>query len=470
MTHNDRNGTDATFQGHYQDETVRFNVQQAYTGLPSDEMLLKTSRLMSRHVDPRITEIVQLTSEEIDKLRSDKALMDLKAQQGALRQQIIQEFGRMKDAEGSDLHQSHNRIRSRANNKMRALQVDALATKKKELRDFYAVDDVQRQLNGLPSTVPTEVPEPTYTHPERARIVEKLFSSELCKVGTDADIQNRVSVLTDLVALCKLKDLPRSRSSVPIDQNPKPEPSNDNDAGLTFSSSTVATSRVSSTSRLSFEHDMSRLTAPKDSPTVLQQPASARPANHQLSVTLPFEPSIGGAHYTVPCSTDLSLTDEDVVKSADTLSESSLDFSIPLDHIIRDTHFPEPAPTSDRVQTDEDVDMLCPVEADLGMNFGVFFDDVCPEPSSNEDQADDNLQPISLDSYTCLFCYFDDAYGSARAEASRYPRAFNMRRHAHRKHLQQTPSRCPDPACAGQQFKDTDHFMNHADGVHGVPF
>ena len=268
MTHNDRNGTDATFQSHYQDKTVRFNVQQAYTGLPSDEMLLKTSRLMSRHVDPRIMEIIQLTSEEINKLRSDKALMDLKAQQAELRQQIIQEFGRIKDAAGSDLHQCHNRIRSRANNKMRALQVDALNTKKKELRDFYAVDDIQRQLNDLPSTVPTEVPEPTYTHPERARIVEKLFSSELCKVGTDADIQNRVSVLTDLVALCKLKDLPRSRASVPMDQNPIPEPSNDNDAGLSFSSSTVATSGVSSTSRLSFENDMPRLTAPKD-PSVL---------------------------------------------------------------------------------------------------------------------------------------------------------------------------------------------------------
>jgi hypothetical protein len=47
---------------------------------------------MSRHVDPRITEIVQLTSEEINKLRSDKALMDLKAQQAELRQQIIQEL------------------------------------------------------------------------------------------------------------------------------------------------------------------------------------------------------------------------------------------------------------------------------------------------------------------------------------------------------------------------------------------
>jgi len=44
---------------------------------------------MSRHVDPRITELVQLTSEEIDKLRSDKALADLKEQQGELRQQII---------------------------------------------------------------------------------------------------------------------------------------------------------------------------------------------------------------------------------------------------------------------------------------------------------------------------------------------------------------------------------------------
>jgi len=94
---------------------------------------------------------------------------------------------------------------------MRALQANALDTKKRELRDFYAVDDIQRQLNGLPSTVPTVVPEPTYTHPERTRIVEKLFSSKLCKVGTDADIQNRVSALTDLVAPCKLKDLPVSR-------------------------------------------------------------------------------------------------------------------------------------------------------------------------------------------------------------------------------------------------------------------
>jgi hypothetical protein len=116
--------------------------------------------------------------------------------------------------------------------------------------------DPARPISRPTSTVLTEVPKPTYTHLERARIVEKLFSSELCKVRTDVDIQNRVSVLTDLVTLCKLKDLPRSRPSVPMDQNPKPELSNNNDAGLSFSLSTVATSYVSSTLRLNFKHDM----------------------------------------------------------------------------------------------------------------------------------------------------------------------------------------------------------------------
>jgi hypothetical protein len=113
--------------------------------------------------------------------------------------------------------------------------------------------------------------------------------------------------------------------------------------------------------------------------------------------------------------------------------------------------------------------LLHPVEADSGMDFDDVID-MRPDPILDKFQADDRPRPIFLDSHTCLFCYFDQAYGSARAEASRYPRAFNMRRHAHRKHLQQTPTKCPDPVCVGQQFTDIDHFMNHADGVHGVPF
>jgi Protein of unknown function (DUF3435) len=45
-------GDEVILQDHYQGETVQFDVQAAHISLPSDEMLLKTSRLMSLHIDP----------------------------------------------------------------------------------------------------------------------------------------------------------------------------------------------------------------------------------------------------------------------------------------------------------------------------------------------------------------------------------------------------------------------------------
>jgi Protein of unknown function (DUF3435) len=162
---------------------------------------------------------LQLSAEDVEKLRLNEALAGLKAEQEDLHRQILQEFGLMKNAVGSDLYRHYERVRSRAQYKMRALWAYALNTKQDELRRFYAVDDIQQQLKGLPSTAPTVTPPPIYSHPERARLAEKLFSSDLCKVGIDADLENRVAVLTDLVALCKLKELPRSRALAAKDPN-----------------------------------------------------------------------------------------------------------------------------------------------------------------------------------------------------------------------------------------------------------
>ena len=77
-----------------------------------------------------------------------------------------------------------------------------------------AVDDVQRQIQGLPSTVPEMSGPALHFRPERTRLAAGLFARPAFELGSEEEVTRRVAALTDLIALCSLRE-PRPRRTSP---------------------------------------------------------------------------------------------------------------------------------------------------------------------------------------------------------------------------------------------------------------
>jgi hypothetical protein len=86
--------------------------------------------------------------------------------------------------------------------------------KQEQFKKFAAVDDVQRQIQGLPSTVPDISSPVLHFHPERTRVAAALFTPAVFELGSNKDIARRVTTLTDLITLYSLRE-PRPRRNLP---------------------------------------------------------------------------------------------------------------------------------------------------------------------------------------------------------------------------------------------------------------
>lgn len=88
MTHQERYGGDATYQAHYQDEFVQFDVQEACFGCQSNKMLMTASKLLSSHFDPRLPR--SLSAEELEEVQCSEEVQKLNQERDSLRQTILE--------------------------------------------------------------------------------------------------------------------------------------------------------------------------------------------------------------------------------------------------------------------------------------------------------------------------------------------------------------------------------------------
>jgi hypothetical protein len=201
------------FENFYQDLKVQHDVQNTFIGLPTDDKLLKTANLMSRTIDPRTPKTLDKTEiAEIEQCSQE--LQHLMVEASHAKEQCLQSYVKLKDAEGTPLHQRYVVAQQHVRNLSRRLRKEALAAKREQFEKFAAVDDVQRQIQGLPSTVPDISGPVLHFHPERTRVAAALFAPAAFELGSDEDVARRVATLTDLIALCSLRE-PRPRRSLP---------------------------------------------------------------------------------------------------------------------------------------------------------------------------------------------------------------------------------------------------------------
>jgi hypothetical protein len=80
------------------------------------------------------------------------------------------------------------------------LEDQFLEVKRKRFLESAPIDDVRRQLHGLPSTVP--VPSPDQRNTFRSRLATGLFTSQAPVVGSDEDVSRRIAALKGFNAHC----------------------------------------------------------------------------------------------------------------------------------------------------------------------------------------------------------------------------------------------------------------------------
>jgi hypothetical protein len=201
------------FDKFYLDLKVQHDVQNTFIGVPTDDKLLKTANLMSRTIDPRTPKTLD-KAEIVEIEQCSQELQHLMFEASQAREQCLQRHAKLKDAKGTQLYQRYDVAQKHVRNLSRRLRKAALAAKQERFEKFAAVDDVQRQIQGLPSTVPDISGPVLHFHPERTRVAAALFAPAAFELGSDEDVARRVATLTDLIALCSLRE-PRPRRSLP---------------------------------------------------------------------------------------------------------------------------------------------------------------------------------------------------------------------------------------------------------------
>ncbi|KAF7505049.1 hypothetical protein GJ744_001268 [Endocarpon pusillum] len=245
-----------TYEKYYANLRIQCDVQNAFLGIPSNDRLLAVASRVGRSTDPRRpVAFEEGWWEEI--FQESSSLRDLNDAKVALRASCISLFGSMWQAADAEHQGSPNEDLQKAGQAaIRALTDDALVghdppgtyapyqglharyedtrrrlknlrhclrrewTEKKQ-RDFNKstpIDDIQRQLNGLPSTVSLESNVSMCTTSRRSNLATQLFCKDFNVVETSLDVARRVRALTDLIAYCGIQE-PRSTARKVVKTN-----------------------------------------------------------------------------------------------------------------------------------------------------------------------------------------------------------------------------------------------------------
>lgn len=212
-------------------------MQNAFIGLPADDRLIRIATQVSRTADPRFPR-KPLNPEDWEEIAQiSPRLRSLDALKEALRGECLMTFGMVKLAEhdgttalqraadagvaesaraalkemaDSDLleptglyacyhtiYLRYEETRRRLKNLRYSLEDQFLEVKRKRFLESAPVDDIRRQLHGLPSTVPVPSPD---QNTFRSRLAIRLFTSEAPTVGSDEDISRRIVALKEFNA------------------------------------------------------------------------------------------------------------------------------------------------------------------------------------------------------------------------------------------------------------------------------
>ncbi|KAK5562715.1 hypothetical protein LTR43_011671, partial [Exophiala xenobiotica] len=201
---------DAGIYQAYINQRVQCDVQAAFLGQPSSRALFKAVTHMSRHADPRAP--TGLALREIDGLKADPAIIQLRELRDRLTNEARKESGNLKqaEAEGTKIY----RMYKEADRALRSTKWTALKSAKKAARqqffDTISTIEINKQLDlsMLDLEEGDWVPEKVEHHLEERRVVVDLICQATCQLGDQDKFCHRIRTANALVALCQKKDIP----------------------------------------------------------------------------------------------------------------------------------------------------------------------------------------------------------------------------------------------------------------------
>lgn len=190
------------FQRNYLSRMIRYDTQAAYRGTASRGDLIVASHRMSRMIDPRRPR--GLSPQQLQHLRQDAGIQELREHQQSLYGQIRKKFGFIYRAEGQPIYDEYQQVKRDTD---RLFKEKGRALKARLQADYDAAAPMQDMLAQLavndPMLSPVQ-PRPApveYAFEERARIAQAFFdppSSAKC----DGKLDRQISIVDDLVSLC----------------------------------------------------------------------------------------------------------------------------------------------------------------------------------------------------------------------------------------------------------------------------
>jgi hypothetical protein len=194
----------------YINQRVQCDVQAAFLGRPSSTALFKAVTHMSRYVDPRAP--TDLGSEEINALKADSGIVQLRELRDRLSHEAQEESGTLKkaEAEGTKIYQMYKT----ADRELRCAKAKVLKSAKKVARqqffDTISTIEINRQLNLslLDLNKDDWEPKKVEHNLEERRIVADLICKDTYNMSGQDKLSHRIRTVNALVALCHRKDIP----------------------------------------------------------------------------------------------------------------------------------------------------------------------------------------------------------------------------------------------------------------------
>ena len=190
------------FQRNYLSRMIRYDTQAVYRGTTSRGDLIVASHRMSRMIDPRRSR--KLLAHQLQELRRDARIQELRGRQQDLFQQIRDQFTFIYRAKGQPIHDEYEQIkrdidcilkeRKRALKSQLQAEYDAAAL----MQDMLALMTVDEVAPSLVQPPPTPI---EYAFEERARLAQILFDSSQF-VKPDENLERQIVIVDDLISLC----------------------------------------------------------------------------------------------------------------------------------------------------------------------------------------------------------------------------------------------------------------------------
>lgn len=205
---------DAGIYQAYINERVQCDVQAAFLGRPSSDVLFKAVTHMSRYVDPRAP--TELSPAELDALKADPEIVQLRQLRDRLSEEAREESGTLKNAEAEET--KIYRMYKKANDAFHAARIRLRRLAKKNVRqhffDTINTREINEQLDLSLLDLNKEDWEPKKVEHrlEERRHVAELICKETSDLSNQAKMDHRIRTINALVALCRKRETQRRRN------------------------------------------------------------------------------------------------------------------------------------------------------------------------------------------------------------------------------------------------------------------